>query len=100
MEGVGVEKFVPSLRDFVWVSREGTWEVPGIVRGCPGPLGLFKTSVQKKFVLIFRVLRRGCVRGHVEGCSECEGQPRDFFNTHELNLCIVQCNMGVGKGGV
>ena len=32
------------------------WDVPGILTGCPGPLGVFKTFVQKKFVRIFRSL--------------------------------------------
>ena len=41
---------------FPWVSREGTRDVPGILPGCPGPLGVFKKFVQQKFVLIFRRL--------------------------------------------
>ena len=43
-----------------WVSREGTWDVPGILLGCPGPLGVFGKFVQEKFVLIFRSLRFVC----------------------------------------
>ena len=48
-EGIGVEKFVPSLESlFCLGSREGTWDVPGILPGCPGPLGAFKKFVQKQ----------------------------------------------------
>ena len=36
----------PSKVCFPLVSREGTWDVPGIFRGCPGPLG--KKFVQNK----------------------------------------------------
>ena len=32
------------------------WDVPGILPGCPGPLGVFRKFVQKKFVLILRSL--------------------------------------------
>ena len=31
-----------------WVSKRGIWDVPGILPGCPGPLGVFKKLVQKK----------------------------------------------------
>ena len=44
----------PSKVCFPWVSREGTWDVPGILPGCPGPLGVFKKFVQKRFVHILR----------------------------------------------
>ena len=30
-----------------WVSKRGIWDVPGILPGCPGPLGVFKKFVQK-----------------------------------------------------
>ena len=56
-EGAGVEKLVPSLESFFpWVSREGIWDVPGILPGCPAPLGVFKKFVPKKFVRMFRPL--------------------------------------------
>ena len=65
-ERVGVEEFVPSLKSlFSLVSRDGIWDVPGILPGCPGPLWLFKKFVQKMFVRIFRspVLEAaGCLR--------------------------------------
>ena len=56
-EGVVVEKFVLSLEVCLpWVSKRRTWDVPGILPGCPGPLGVFKRYTQKKFVSIFRSL--------------------------------------------
>ena len=39
-----------------WVSKRGIWDVPGILLGCPGPLGVFQKFVLKKFVRIFRSL--------------------------------------------
>ena len=51
-----VEKFVPSLESLSsLVGKGGTWDVPGILAGCPGPLCVFKKFVQKKFVHIFFV---------------------------------------------
>ena len=47
----------PSKVCLPWVSDRGIWDVPGIVPGCPGALGVFKKFVQKKFVRIFRSLR-------------------------------------------
>ena len=42
-EGVGVRNFVPSSKVcFPWVSLEGTWDVPGMLPGCPGHLGVFR----------------------------------------------------------
>ena len=35
-----------------WASREGAWDVLGILPGCPGPGGV----QQKKFVFMFRSL--------------------------------------------
>ena len=55
-EGVVAEKFVPSLESLSSLgfdSKRGIWDVPGILRGCPRPLGVFKKFVQKKFVRIF-----------------------------------------------
>ena len=49
-KGVVAEKFVPSLES---LSSLG-WDVPGILPGCPGPLGAFKKFMQRKFVRIFR----------------------------------------------
>ena len=47
----------PSKVCFPWVSKEVTWDVPGILLGCPGHLGVFKKFVQQKtFVPIFRSL--------------------------------------------
>ena len=59
-EGVGVEKVraLPRKFDFPWVSKRGIWDVPGILPGCPGPLGVFKKYVQKKFVRVFRSLKK------------------------------------------
>ena len=39
-----------------WVSKRGIWDVPGILPGCPGPLGVFKKLVLENFVRIFRSL--------------------------------------------
>ena len=47
-----------------WVSREGTWDVPGILPRCPALLGVFKNSVPKKFVLMFRPLPRRSENTH------------------------------------
>ena len=46
----------PSKVCLPWVSKRGIWDVPRILPGCPGPLGVFKKFVQKKFVRIFRSL--------------------------------------------
>ena len=46
----------PSKVCLPWVSKRGIWDVPGILPGCPGPPGVFKKFVQKKFVRIFRSL--------------------------------------------
>ena len=46
----------PSKLCLPWVSKRGIWDVPGILPGCPGPLGVFKKFVQKKFVRILRSL--------------------------------------------
>ena len=47
-EGVLAEKFVPSLKSLSSLaSKRGLWDVPGILPGCPGPLGVFKKFVQK-----------------------------------------------------
>ena len=48
----------PSKVCFPWVSREGTWNGPGILLGCPGPFRVFKSLCQKKFLLIFPQVRK------------------------------------------
>ena len=50
-----------------WVSKRGIWDVPGILPGCPGPLGVFKKFVHKKFVRIFRSLKVGATGPSVRG---------------------------------
>ena len=55
---MGVEKFAPSLESLSSLGfEEGSWDVPGIWPGCPGPVGVFKKFVQKKFMCIFRSLK-------------------------------------------
>ena len=57
LEGVVAENFVPALESLSSLGfEERIWDVPGILSGCPGPLGVFKKFVQKKFVRIFRSL--------------------------------------------
>ena len=46
----------PSKVCLPWVSKRWVWDVPGIMPGCSGPLGVFKKLVLKKFVRIFRSL--------------------------------------------
>ena len=41
---------------FPWVSREGTWGVPGILPGCPGSLGCLKSLCKKSSSSFFRSL--------------------------------------------
>ena len=36
-----------------WVSKRGIWDVPGILPGCPGPVAVFKTFVQKSSCAFF-----------------------------------------------
>ena len=51
------ENFVPALESLSSLGfEERIWDVPGILPGCPGPLGVFKKFVQKNFVRIFRSL--------------------------------------------
>ena len=38
----------PSKVCLPWVSKRGIWDVPGILPGCPGPLGVFKKVRAKK----------------------------------------------------
>ena len=38
---------------FLGFGKGGTWDVLGILPGCPGPLGVFKKFVPKKFVAFF-----------------------------------------------
>ena len=59
----------PSKVCLPWVSRRGIWDVPGIWPGCPGPLGVLKKLVQKKFVRIFRSRHLG----HLSGASNFFG---------------------------
>ena len=47
-EGVVAEKFVLSTKVCLpWVSERGIWDVPGILPGCPRPLGVFKVRAKK-----------------------------------------------------
>ena len=48
-EGVVAETFVPSLESLClpWVSKRGIWDIPGILPGCPGPLGVLKVCAEK-----------------------------------------------------
>ena len=52
------EKFVLSLESLSFLG------FPEILPGCPGPLGVFKKFVQKKFVRIFRPLCNAARRSH------------------------------------
>ena len=44
---VSKSSFPPSKVCFPWVSREGTWDVPGILPGCPGPRGCSKSLCKR-----------------------------------------------------
>ena len=56
-EGVVAENFVPALESLSSLGFEQrNLGCPGNFAGCPGPLGVFKKLVQKKFVCIFRSL--------------------------------------------
>ena len=44
----------PSKVCLPWVSKRGIRDVLGLLPGCPGPLGMFRKFVLKKFVGIFR----------------------------------------------
>ena len=62
----GGRKFraLPSKVCLPWVSKTGIWDVPGILPGCPGPMGCSKSLCKKKFVRIFRSLfSQGKFRG-------------------------------------
>ena len=46
---LGVERFVSSLESLSSLGFEGkTWDVPGILPGCPGPLGGVQKVCAKK----------------------------------------------------
>ena len=46
------------------VSKRGMWDVPGILPGCPGPLGVFKKLVQKKVRAHFSLPSSGNTVAH------------------------------------
>ena len=46
----------PSKVCLPWVSKRGIWDIPKILPGCPGPLGVVQKVCAKKVVLIFRSL--------------------------------------------
>ena len=78
-EGVGVEKFVPSLESLSSLGFEGR------SLGCPGPLVMFKKLVQKslckKFVLMFQPLdtfNRAQKRGSFQNSSFSRDSSRDL----------------------
>ena len=43
----------PSIVCLPWVWKGGTWDVPGILPGCPRPLGVFKKFVQNSLCAVF-----------------------------------------------
>ena len=49
-----------------WVSKRGIWDVPGILPGCPGPLGVFKKLVQKGSRAFSRSKHKNC--GNLNSC--------------------------------
>ena len=49
----------PSKVCLPWVSKGGTWDVPGILLGCPDPCGCSRSLRKKTFVRIFRSLPTG-----------------------------------------
>ena len=58
-KGRGSKSSCPPSKVYLpWVFREGSWDVHGILPGCPGPLGVSKKFVQKKFVRLFLFLYR------------------------------------------
>ena len=67
----------PSKVCLPWVWKRGTWDVPGILLGCPGCLGVFKKFVQRKFVCIFRSLNGTLVASY---CAI----PRDYLSDTPL----------------
>ena len=76
-EGVVAEKFVPSLESLPWVSTGGIWDVPGFLPGCPRPLAMFKTFVQKK------------VRSHVSFPNIEPHNPRTTPTKTMMNIASV-----------
>ena len=58
-EGVGVEKFVPSLESLSSLGLEGggPWDVPGIVLGCPRPPASVQKVSAKKVRVHFSVAK-------------------------------------------
>ena len=76
----------PSKVCLPWVSKRRIWDVPRILLGCPGPLGVFKKFVQKKFVFIFRSLEE-------EHDREGQKKPRSW------EQCLPQ-SMKQGGGNV
>ena len=50
---IGVKRLVPSLESLfsLGFKERENWDVPGILPGCPGPLGRFKKFVQRRFTL-------------------------------------------------
>ena len=56
-----------------WVSKRGIWDVPGILPGCPGPLGVFKKFVQKGLCAFFvPYLWECCLTDFAGNCSKPE----------------------------
>ena len=80
----------PSKVCLPWVSKTGIWDVPGILLGCPGRLGVFKNFVPKKVRAHFAFPKLGLValyramrlrRGY--GFESCDANgPRNVKNTN------------------
>ena len=99
----------PSKVCLPWVWKGGTWDVPGILAGCPGLLGVFKKFVQKKFVRIFRSLILGVVDAqgvfwmqHLDGLlyrvKDWNGNGKIEEGTDEV--CTIDVLAGSTTGGI
>ena len=78
----------PSKVCLPWVSERGIWDVPGILPGYPGPLGVFEKFMQKMFVCIFRsltssVLKPYCQHVLTGASAERSRSERIFFLRHK-----------------
>ena len=73
----------PSKVCLPWVSKRGNWDVPGILPGCPAPLGVFKKFVPKP-----QPRPRPQLNSQPRGATKWRPHPRQAIGTPQICLLI------------